>query len=94
MPYDYLHLGVLKYETGDLNGARSYLRKSIEVNDYLAEAYYYLALVEQTSGNIADFKINMDKAREYYLKGYRRFDHYTNPVDKIFLSDIERELVN
>ena len=42
MPYDFLHLGVLKMETGDAAGAIEYLNKSIAYNDFLAEAHYYL----------------------------------------------------
>jgi tetratricopeptide (TPR) repeat protein len=36
MTYDYLHLGVLKMETGDTDGGIEYLKKSIAFNDYLA----------------------------------------------------------
>ena len=92
MTYDYLHLGVLKLETGDDAGAIVYLKKSIAYNDYLAENYYYLALVYKRQRKMTDFKEQMEKAKTYYLKGYKRFDPYTSPIDKIYLSDIEREL--
>ncbi len=94
MTYDYLHLGVLKMETGDTQQAIDYLKKSIAYNDYLAEPYYYLGLIYKNQNFKKEFKENMEKAKVYYLKGYKRADPYTHPMDKIFLSDIERELKN
>jgi tetratricopeptide (TPR) repeat protein len=92
MTYDYLHLGVLKMQTGDTNGAIDYLKKSISFNDYLAEPYYYLGLIYKKLNRTIDFKENMEKARTYYLKGYKMFDPYTHQVDKVYLTDIEKEL--
>ena len=92
MPYDYLHLGVLKFETGDNSGGIEYLRKSIAYNAYLAEAYYYLGLIYKQQQLNTEYRENMIKAREYYVKGYKRFDPYNHPMDKIYYSDIEREL--
>ena len=92
MTYDYLHLGVLKMETGDNDGAILYLNKSIAYNDYMAENYYYLGLTYKRQKKMKEYKENMEKAKAYYLKGYKRFDPYTSPLDKIYLSDIEREL--
>lgn len=94
MTYDYLHLGVLKMETGDLAGGVEYLEKSIAYNDYLAEPYYYLALIYKSKKLTGPFKSNIEKAKAYYLKGYKRFDPYTHPIDKIYLSDIEKELTS
>lgn len=92
MTYDYLHLGVLKMELGDLDGGILYLKKSIAYNEYLAEPYYYLALIYKKKKSLKDFMENMEKAKTHYLKGYRRFDPYVQPMDKIYLADIEREL--
>lgn len=92
--YDYLHLGVLKLEVGDLAGGLDYLQKSIAYNDYLAENYYYLGLIYKKQNKFEEFKQNMLKAKTFYLKGYRRFDPYTTPMDKIFLQDIEKELLS
>jgi tetratricopeptide (TPR) repeat protein len=90
--YDYFHLGVLKMETGETEKAISILKKSISTNDYFAEPYYYLALIYKKQKLVKEFKENMEKAKTYYLKGYKRFDPYTQPMDKIYLADIEREL--
>ena len=92
MSYDYLHLGVLKMEMGDLEGGIKSLNKSIELHDYLAEPYYYLGLIYKEKKLEKEYKSNMEKAKAYYLKGYKRFDPYTQPMDKIFLAEIEREL--
>lgn len=92
MTYDYLHLGVLKMETGDTNGAIEYLKKSIAFNDYLAEPYYFLGLIYKKLNQPKDFKDNMERAKAYYLKGYKMFDPYTHQSDKIYLADIEKEL--
>lgn len=92
MTYDYLHLGVLKMETGDTDGGIEYLKKSIAFNDYLAEPYYYLGLIYKKQNLTKEYKENMEKAKTYYLKGYTRFDTYAHPMDKVYLADIEREL--
>ncbi|MDO1444729.1 hypothetical protein Q0590_00630 [Rhodocytophaga aerolata] len=92
MPYDYLHLGVLKMEIGDLNGGIDCLKKSIEINDYLAEPYYYLGLIYKKQKKSKEYKENMEKAKSYYLKGYKCLDLYTHIMDKIYLADIEKEL--
>jgi tetratricopeptide (TPR) repeat protein len=92
MTYDYLHLGVLKMEIGDLNGGIEFLKKSIAYNAYLAEPYYYLALIYKEKKMMKEFMENMETAKSHYLKGYRRFDPYAHQMDKIYLADIEREL--
>lgn len=92
MIYDYLHLGVLKMEVGDTNGAIEYLNKSIAFNDYLAEPYYYLGLIYKEQNLMKEFRQNMEKAKAYYLKGYKRFDSYTHPMDKVYLAEIEKEI--
>jgi len=89
--YDYFHLGVLKIEIGEMEQATCILKKSISINDYFAENYYYLALIYKKQKLVKEFKENMEKAKAYYLKGYKRFDPYTDPMDKIYLADIERE---
>jgi tetratricopeptide (TPR) repeat protein len=92
MTYDYLHVGVLKMDLGDLDGGIEYLKKSIAYNEYLAEPYYYLALTYKKKNSIKDFAENIEKAKTHYLKGYRRFDPYTHPMDKVYLAEIEKEL--
>lgn len=90
--YDYLHMGVLKLEINQLEEAEKYLLKALQHNDYSADTYYYLALTCKKQKRKSEAKMLMEKAHRYYLKGYRRADPYTHPLDKIYLSDIEREL--
>ncbi|MFZ1807081.1 MAG: hypothetical protein WAU36_07670 [Cyclobacteriaceae bacterium] len=92
MTYDYLHLGVLKLEVSDYDGAITNLKKSISHNDYLAEPYYLLGLIYKNKNRNKQYLDNMEIAKTYYLKGFKRFDPFTNPMDKIYLSDIEKEL--
>jgi tetratricopeptide (TPR) repeat protein len=93
MPYDYLHLGVLKLEIGDVNGAIENLKKQIAYNDFLAESYFYLGLAYKKRGDKNEYLRNMNKAKLFYLKGYKRTDPYTHPMDKVYLADIERKLL-
>lgn len=79
-------------ETGDRIGAIEWLKKSIAYSDYLADPYYYLGVIYKNQNMTKEFKDNMKKAKIYYLKGYKRFDPYTHPMDKVYLSDIEKEL--
>ncbi len=92
-PFDYLHLGVIKLEINDLEGATEALKKSIQSNDYFAENYYYLSIVYKKKNDKELSKSTMLKAKEFYLKGYKRFDPYTQPMDKIYLAEIEKELL-
>lgn len=77
---------------GDVQGAIAALEKQITANDYLAETHYFLALAYKRINLLDASRESLDKAKEFYLKGYKRFDPYTHPVDKIFLSMIEEEL--
>lgn len=92
MPYDYLHLGVLKLDVGDADGAIAILKKQIAYNDYLAETYYYLALASKRLCNKGDFEEYISKAKTFYIKRHKITDPYTHPMDKIFLADIEKEV--
>lgn len=92
LPYDYLHLGVLYLETGDHQKAITHFKKQLEINDYLAEIHYYLALAYKGSSNQTDYIKSLAKAKEYYLAGKKRTDSYIDPMDKIYLIDIETEI--
>jgi predicted Zn-dependent protease len=92
MPFDYLHLGILNMEVGKVDEAIKNLKRSITYNDFLADNYYYLALCYKMKGMKNEFTQSIDMAIKFYLKGYKRVDSYTHPVDVIYLSDIEKEL--
>ena len=87
---DYIHLGVLYLETGEPEKAITCFNKSVETNDYYAEAYYYRALAFRKLGKTADFQQDIARARTYYLNDKKMFDNYTELMDRIYLSDIEQ----
>ena len=90
--YEFLHLGVLRLEVGKPKQAVKHFLQQIEVNDYLAETYYYLALTYKNLNKFEDYIISLQKARKYYLAGKRMSDPYTAHVDKIYLKMIDEEL--
>jgi tetratricopeptide (TPR) repeat protein len=92
MTYDYMHAGVTCMELNDDTKALEYFQKSIKYNDYLAEAHYYLGVLYKKNTQHPLAIQEFEKARSQYGRGYRMNDPYTHPMDKIFLSDIEREL--
>ena len=92
MNYDYLHLGLMQMTMEDLDDAIASFNKSIALNDYLAENYYWLAMAYHKSGRLAEHRANLLKAQEFHRKGYRRFDPYTHPMHQVYLSIIEREI--
>lgn len=92
LPYDYLHLGVLKLEVCDYPDAIVALKKQNEINPYLAENYFYLALAYKGLNDKEEYKKNLLIAREHYLKNNKRTDPYSEPMDKIYLINIENEI--
>jgi len=88
MLYDYLHLGVMKLEKGDASGAVEALLAQIEVNDYLAETYFYLAKAYNLQGDITAANRCLRQARQFYESGKIMKDPYSHPMDKIYEADI------
>ena len=87
--YDYLHLGVLYLELNQPELAIQALQTELEQNDYLADTYFYLAKAYQELGLLDQALQNLNKAFDWYERGYVRFDAYVEPVDKVFLADLE-----
>lgn len=92
--FDYLHLGVLKLEQQDLEGAVQAFNLQIQNNQYVAETYYYLAMAYEAQGNSDLVQQNLVRAKQYYQQGYRLFDPYTHPMDNVYLSQIDQALAN
>lgn len=88
---DYLHLGVLYLETKKFKKAVETFKKQSKNNE-LAENQYYLALTYQKLEKAAESKSCLEKAKELYIGGTKLFDPYSNPMDKIYLEDIENEI--
>jgi len=89
--YDYLHLGVLYLETKKFNKAIETFKKQSENNE-VAENQYYLALAYQKLDKPTESKSCLKKAKELYIGERKMFDPYSNPMDKIYLEDIENEI--
>lgn len=88
-PYDYYHFGVFEYEQSNYQQAIHYFEKQLANNDYMSETYYYLALAHNTIGELELAVEYKTKALNHYQKGYYRRDTYTEPVDKVYLKQIE-----
>ena len=88
---DYLHLGVLYLETGKFEKAVETFKKQL-LNIELAENQYYLALAYQKLDKPSESKSCLEKAKELYNEERKMFDPYSNPMDKIYLEDIENEI--
>lgn len=89
--YDYLHLGVLYLETEKFEQAVEIFKKQSKNNE-LAENQYYLALTYLKLDKSAESKSCLEKAKELYIAERKMYDPYSNPMDKIYLEDIENEL--
>lgn len=90
-PYDYLHLGGLYLETEKIEKAIELFKKQSEYNN-LAENHYYLALAYLNLEKETEYKSCLEKAKELYIGERKMSDSYTNPMDKIYLENIENEL--
>lgn len=89
--YDYLHLGVLYLEKGEINKAIDALKKQ-NARNHIAEGEYYLALAYKSIGETSNFRTAIAQSKELYLKDSRMLDPYTRPTDKVYLEWIEQEL--
>ena len=89
--YDYYHWGVLEYEQGNYEVTLKYLEKQVEINDYLGEAYYFMAMAYKELKEFEEYDLNLEKAEAYYRKGKMRTDTYTETMDKVYLIDIIEE---
>lgn len=90
--YDYLHLAVLYLELKRYPEAIDGLDKQEKACPGLAENFYYLALAHRQSGDVEQARRYLTQAREQYLAGRHRDDPYDQPMDRIYLSDIDREM--
>lgn len=90
--YDYLHLAVLHLELGEWPAALSALEKQVVACPNLAENEYYLAHAHRQLGNPDLARKHLLRAKELYDIGRHRTDPYDNPMDRIYLTDIEQAL--
>ncbi|MBP6236361.1 MAG: hypothetical protein KA270_02375 [Saprospiraceae bacterium] len=89
--FDHLHLGVMYLETGTYDKAITQLNLQTTQND-LAENQYYLALCHQKMGNTDLFTTHITKAKEMYLRNQKMIFHYTEPIDRVYLEEMDKAL--
>ena len=89
--FDYIHLGVLYLELDNYQKAETSLLKQQEIND-LAENRYYLGLLYKITNQKAKAQKELEKAKVKYQKESWLFDPYTEPMDKIYMEDIDKAL--
>ena len=89
--FDYLHLGVLYLEKKEYNSAIESLNKQESFSD-VSEIYYYKALAMKGLMKLDEYKLNLEKAKEYYLKEKTMSNPYRQMIDEIYLVDIENEI--
>jgi len=90
--YDYLHLAVLKIETGKPHLVIPILEKQLALSAAFAETYYYLALAYKQLEQRHQMLENLALAKKLYLEGRHRLDPYSNPDDRIYRKDLEEAL--
>lgn len=91
--FDYLHRGVTKMMMKDYNGALADMQSEIGVYPKLAEAWYYLGIIQKHLHKTAKAQASFTKAKELYTKtGYYMNDPYCELPDQIYLSDIDQQL--
>lgn len=85
--YDFYHLGVIEYNLDNLVAAKENLLKQNEMNE-VSESHFYLALIAKKEENTSAHSRHLDKAEQLYKRGASLIDNYSEPIDKIYLSDI------
>ncbi|MBK9566819.1 MAG: hypothetical protein WAT22_04240 [Saprospiraceae bacterium] len=89
--FDHLHLGVMYFETGAVDKAITQFNFQIEKND-MAENQYYLALCHKKLAQSDLFLQHMTKAKELYLSNRKMVIIYTEPIDRVYLEEINLAL--
>lgn len=90
--YDYLHLAVLKIETGNPQAAIPVLEKQMGLSAAFAETHYYLALAYRHLADRANMRKHLEEAQKLYESGRHRTDPYSNPDDRIYRKDLDKAL--
>ncbi len=90
--FDHLHLGVMYLETQKYDQAISQFNQQSNQNE-LAENQYYLALCYQKKGDNALFLEHISMAKELYMSHRKMVLHYTEPIDRVYLEEINHALL-
>ncbi len=89
--FDYLHLGVVQLELGQLAAAEKTLLLQNQVNP-LADTEYYLAQIDLQQQQSEQAILHLKKALAHYQKKRHLQDPYTHQIDKVYLVQIQRAL--
>lgn len=88
--FDYIHLGIMYAEQGELHMAKECFEKQQAFND-IAENRYYLALVFKKLDQKEKYIEHLEKSKSLYALGLKMNDPYQHPMDKVYLSTILTE---
>lgn len=91
--FDHLHLGVMYLETAAYEQAINQFKLQ-GVHSDQAENQFYLALCHQKMGNDLLFNKHIAKAKEMYIQNKKMYFHYTEPIDRVYLAEIEDAMEN
>lgn len=89
--FNFYHLGVLYFEKGNYKKALKYFQKQ-EVENNLAENQYYISLCYKALKDFDAYKKKIEDSEKMYKEGYFMRDPYSYHYDKVYLSQIEKEL--
>jgi tetratricopeptide (TPR) repeat protein len=92
--YDYLLRGILRYRTGDIDGAIEDLTRQVKEYEALADTYYYRGLAFAAVGRKDEARLDLQHAKDLMLgDGQRRWDGMFVIPGEVFLSDVENALL-
>lgn len=84
--YDYLHLGVMYYQTGNFRQGINVLNKQ-RIQYDCAEVFYYLALCYKEMGNTKEYVQAKQSCQNLLRENRKMFDQYHFMIDQIFQQD-------
>lgn len=94
-PYDYLHLGILQLNCNDIKSAIESFNLQIEINDFVAETYYYMGIAYSKLGKSNLSLLNFKNAKIYYLNGNKLPGRgFVNYYHKIYMRDINAAILS
>ena len=89
--FNFYHLGVLYFEKGEYNKALKNFKEQ-EINNNISENQYYMSLCYKAKKEYDEYKKRITLAKTTYIDGYFMHDPYSQQYDKVYLSQIEKEL--
>jgi len=86
--YDYLHLGVLYLETGQIHKAITNFKKQLSEYD-MSEVHYYMALaLKQIQKDSKESEMHLNMALSLYRAHEKMHNSYRQLIDEIYEQDI------